>query len=225
VGLLLASGATGWLPTLGALAALGALGVVACGEAAMPARAPDAASGPDTAWIHSPKLDGDAQEFLLRAYDEELAFPFRVRLAAPLDAADVAALHARGVDLEGEGAEVVARCRPSELESVVASGKVTAAKCAAPPTSSPDDDTWREKVDVDVRTIYAAHSACFTPVLMHFGSEVDADARDELEKRGAVVRTFDARSSIAYVPIRAIPQVAALPFVQSVEPAIRAFGG
>jgi hypothetical protein len=225
VGRLCGSRASGRLGALEVLGALALIGIVACGEPAMPARAPDATSGPDTAWIHSAKLDGDAQEFLLRAYDEELAFPFRVRLAAPLEAADVAALHARGVDVLGEGAEVVARCRPSELESVVASEKVTSAKCAAPPTSSPDDDTWREKVDVDVRTIYAAHSACFTPVLMHFGSEVDADARDELEKRGAVVRTFDARSSIAYVPIRAIPQVAALPFVQSVEPAIRAFGG
>ena len=50
-----------------------------CPEAAPPVEPTPARVQPDTSWIKSDKLDPDLQELVLRAYDSDLAFPFRVR--------------------------------------------------------------------------------------------------------------------------------------------------
>ena len=176
---------------------------------------------PEIAWIRSEKLDLDLQEFVLRAHDQDLVFPFRVKLAAPLEQAEIDRLAARGIVFEGEGTDLVALAQPRQVEAFVDSEKVTSASCATPDVAAPTSDEWREKVDPDVRIVYAANSSCWFGVRLGFGTVVTTAVREALEQLGARIDTFDGRSSVAFVPVRAIPAIAGLEYVSAIVPSSR----
>jgi hypothetical protein len=157
---------------------------------------------PDTSWIKSDKLDADLQELVLRAYDSELAFPFRVRT--------------RGAD--GNVEEVVTRVRPAEVGGFVRDERVVAVRCATPPTEQISDDQWRAKVDPDVRTVLGAQSSCWTAVTIVFEHEPSPDEWHAAEETGIVVQGRDGRAALAWAPVRGIPRIAAMAFVAKIEP-------
>lgn len=157
---------------------------------------------PVAAWTRSEKLDADLQEHVLRTYDVDLAFAFHVRRTGEDGGIDETTVHARA----------------NELEPLVRDPRVVAIRCAPPPTAQIADAAWREKVDPDVRTVYAAHGACWTPVILSFGPEPTEDEWREVEELGVVVHARDARSAIVWVPVRAVPRVAAVAFVARIEP-------
>lgn len=168
-----------------------------CPEAP-PAREPAVVRAePDTSWIKSDKLDPDVQEMVLRAYDVDLAFPFRVR---------------RGHE------ETIVRLRPSELAGVVRDPDVAAVRCAPPPTEQVPDDAWRAKVDPDVRTVLGAQSACWTAIAIRFERDPSAEEWQAALDAGVVVHARDARSALAWAPVRTVPKIAAMPFVARIEP-------
>lgn len=174
-----------------------------CPEAAPPAAEPTAARvQPDTSWIKSDKLDPDLQELVLRAYDSELAFPFRVRT--------------RGED--GSIEETVARVRPADVSGFVRDERVVAVRCATPPTEQVPDDQWRAKVDTDVRTVLGAQSSCWTAVTILFEREPTGEEWHAAEEAGIVVQGRDGRSALLWAPVRGIPRLAAMPFVSKIEP-------
>ena len=183
-----------------AIAASIALG--GCPEAAPPIEPAPARVQPDTSWIKSDKLDPDIQELILRAYDSELPFPFRVRM--------------RGED--GGIEENVARVRPAEVGGLVRDDRVIALRCATPPTPQIPDDRWRVKVDPDVRTVHAAQSSCWTPVTLVFECEPTPDEWRAAEETGIVVHARDGRSALLWAPVRGIPRIAAMAFVSKIEP-------
>lgn len=49
-------------------------------------------------------------------------------------------------------------------------------------------------------------------------------AREQIDALGAVVRAFDARTAVLFVPVRQIHALATLPLVAAVEPPSRAYG-
>jgi len=176
------------------LALAAALSAPASGCAPREARAPHLE--PTTAWIVDPKVDGDVQELLVRAYDEELAFPFRVTTR--------------------EGEMVVVK-KPAELAALVADPSVLGIACAAASPAAPGDDAWRERVDPELRTIFAANSACFASVSLRFAREATAEDKVTLEGLGLVLKAFDARTAIAWVPVRALPALGAFELVAHVD--------
>jgi hypothetical protein len=185
-----------------AAAAAVAVAVTGCPEAAPPAEPTPARVQPDTSWIKSEKLDPDLQELVLRAYDSELAFPFRVRT--------------RGDD--GRVEEIVARVRPADVSGFVRDERVVAVRCATPPTEQAPDDEWRAKVDPDVRTVLGAQSSCWTAVTILFDREPTADEWRAAEDAGVVVHARDGRSALLWAPVRGIPRLAAMAFVSKIEP-------
>ena len=168
-----------------------------CPEAAPPAQPPAARAEPDTSWIRSDKLDADVQEMVLRAYDADLAFPFRVRT---------------------RDEETIVRLRPSDLGGVVRDANVVAVRCAPPATEQPPDDAWRAKVDPDVRTVHGAQSACWTAVALRFAHDPSPDEWQGAVDAGVVAHARDARSALVWAPVRAIPRIAAMAFVERIEP-------
>jgi hypothetical protein len=178
------------------------LAVAGCPEAAPPAEPTSARVHPDTSWIKSEKLDPDLQELVLRAYDSELAFPFRVRLRTS----------------DGAMEETVARVRPADVSGFVRDERVVAVRCATPPTEQVPDEQWRPKVDPDVRTVLGAQSSCWTAVTLVFEREPAADEWHAAEETGVVVHARDGRSALLWAPVRGIPRLAAMAFVSKVEP-------
>jgi hypothetical protein len=179
-----------------------AMATAGCPEAAPPAEPTPARVRPDTSWIKSEKLDADLQELVLRAYDSDLAFPFRVRLR----------------DADGEVAEHVARVRPADVSGFVHDERVIAVRCATPPTEQIPDDQWRAKVDPEVRTVHGAQSSCWTAVTMVFEREPTSDEWRAAEDAGIVVHARDGRSALLWAPVRGIPRIAAMAFVAKIEP-------
>lgn len=173
-----------------------------CPEAAPSPQPPPARTEPDTTWIRSDKLDPDVQEMVLRAYEADLAFPFRVRT--------------RGED--GGTVEAIARLRPSDLGGVVRDDRVVAVRCAPPATEQVQGEEWRAKVDPDVRTVLGAQSACWTAVALRFEHEPSEGEWRAAEDAGLVVHARDARSALVWAPVRAIPRIAAMPFIARIEP-------
>jgi hypothetical protein len=162
-------------------------------------------SEPDTSWIGSDKLDADLQELVLRAWEADLRFPFRVRTRAD----------------DGGVAETVERVRPSEIETFVRDDRVVAVRCAPPTLEPVSDESWRAKVDPDVRTVLGARSACWTAVALRFERE-PSDAEWALaEQTGIVVHARDARTALVWAPVRAIPGIAKMTFIASIEPSRR----
>lgn len=199
--------------------------VLSCAPGGAPARAPSSAPrDAELAWIASKTLDTDAQVFVLRAYDEELVFPFRVWLSAPPADEEAERLARRRVVLEGEGTERVARARPADVAALVESAAVISVRCAPPMAALPQDESWRSKVDPDVRTVFATGSPCPTAVHVRWSRLAGDAERAQVEALGVLFRTFDAKTAVAYVPVRQIHALAALPFVEAVEPASRAYG-
>lgn len=172
-------------------AALFAL-VVGCEAAREPAKQP----APDTTWITSAKLDEDVQELVLRAYEEDVAFPFRVR---------------RG------GEETVVRLKAPMLGSVVGDPAVESVRCETASPEPPPDDAWREKVDPDVRTVAATKGTCFTAVTIAFARDATPEDRTKLEALGFLVKGFDGRGAIGWAPVRSIATIAALELVAHVQ--------
>lgn len=173
-----------------------------CPEAAPPVEPTPARVPPDTSWIKSDKLDPDLQELVLRAYDSELAFPFRVRMRAS----------------DGSIEEAVARVRPADVSGFVRDERVVAVRCATPPTEQVPDDRWRAKVDPEVRTVLGAQSACWTAVTILFEREPTPDEWRAAEEAGIVVHGRDGRSALLWAPVRGIPRLAAMAFVSKIEP-------
>lgn len=173
-----------------------------CPEAAPPVEPTPQRVQPDTSWIKSDKLDPDLQELVLRAYDSDLAFPFRVRSRAE----------------DGHIEESVARVRPADVSGFVRDERVVAVRCATPPTEQVPDDQWRSKVDPDVRTIHGAQSACWTAVTMLFEREPTPDEWHAAEEAGIVVHARDGRSALLWAPVRGIPRLATMAFVSKIEP-------
>lgn len=176
--------------------------VTGCPESAPPAEPTPARVQPDTSWIRSDKLDPDLQELVLRAYDSEVAFPFRVRRR----------------DDDGGLEETVARVRPADVSAFVRDERVVAVRCATPPTLHVDDEQWRPKVDADVRTIIGAQSSCFTAIAMQFEHEPSPEEWRAAEDAGVIVHARDGRSALVWAPVRGIPRLAAMPFVSKIEP-------
>jgi hypothetical protein len=164
----------------------------------------------DAAWITSGKLDLDAQEFVLRAYEEPLAFPFDVRLSGPVTA--------EGMTVDpASSSQAVARRKPAELAALVRETRVRAIRCRARRFPPVDPGAWREKIDPDVRLVHAAGGACWTAVTLLFAREASAEDRAVLESLDVVIHGFDARTAIAYLPIRGVPNVAELELVESIH--------
>lgn len=157
---------------------------------------------PDTSWIKSEKLDADLQELVLRAYDSELAFPFRVRMRAE----------------DGGVEETIARVRPADVSGFVRDERVVAVRCATPATEQVPDEQWRAKVDPEVRTVHGAQSACWTAVTLLFEREPTPDEWHAAEDAGIVVHARDGRSALLWAPVRGIPRLAAMTFVSKIEP-------
>jgi hypothetical protein len=173
-----------------------------CPETPPPAEPAPQRVQPDTSWIHSSRLDVDLKEFILRAYDSDLAFPFRVRVS--------------GTSEEIE--ETVERVRPAELRRFARDEHVVAVRCATPPTEQIPDEQWREKVDPDVRTIHGAQSSCWTAVTVQFEREPSPEEWHAAEEAGVVVHARDGRSALLWAPVRSIPRLAAMAFVSKIEP-------
>jgi hypothetical protein len=182
-----------------------AFALAGCPESEPPVSPTPARVQPDTSWIKSEKLDPDLQELVLRAYDSDLAFPFRVR--------------ARGED--GGIDETVARVRPADVGGFVRDERVVAVRCATPPTEQVPDDQWRAKVDPEVRTVLGAQSACWTAVTILFEREPTADEWRAAEEAGIVVHGRDGHSALLWAPVRGIPRLAAMTFVSKIEPYAR----
>lgn len=173
-----------------------------CPEAAPPAEPTPARVQPDTSWIKSDKLDPDLQELVLRAYDTELAFPFRVRMRSD----------------DGGLDETVLRVRPADVSGFVRDERVVAVRCATPPTEQVPDEQWRAKVDPDVRTVHGAQSSCWTPLTIRFEREPSLEEWRAAEEGGILVHARDGRSAILWAPVRGIPRLAAMAFVAKIEP-------
>jgi hypothetical protein len=179
-----------------------AMALAGCPEAPPPAEPTPARVPPDTSWIKSEKLDPDLQELVLRAYDSDLAFPFRVRM--------------RGDD--GQLAENIARVRPADVSGFVHDERVIAVRCATPATEQIPDDQWRAKVDPEVRTVHGAQSSCWTAVTIVFEREPTPDEWRAAEEAGIVVHARDGRSALLWIPVRGIPRIAVMAFVAKIEP-------
>ena len=173
-----------------------------CPDAAPPVEPTPARVQPDTSWIRSDKLDADLQELVLRAYDSDLAFPFRVRVRTD----------------DGHVEEKVARVRPADVSGFVRDDRVVAVRCATPPTEQVPDDQWRAKVDPDVRTVHGAQSACWTAVTLLFDREPTSEEWHAAEEMGIVVFARDGRSALLWAPVRGVPRLAAMAFVSKIEP-------
>lgn len=173
-----------------------------CPEAAPPVEPTTARVQPDTSWIKSEKLDADLQELVLRAYDSDLAFPFRVRARAE----------------DGGIEETVARVRPADVSGFVLDERVVSVRCATPPTEQIADDQWRAKVDPDVRAVHGAQSSCWTAVSLVFDREPTSDEWHAAEESGIVVHGRDGRGALLWAPVRGIPRLASMPFVAKIEP-------
>ena len=154
---------------------------------------------PDTTWIKSEKLDADVQEMILRAYDLDLAFPFRIRTRASAD-------------------ERIERSRPADLVAFIRDDDVVSIRCAPPATEAVSSDAWRSKVDDDVRTIHGAQSACWTGITIRFTREPSSEEWTHAVGMGLVVYARDARTSLVWAPVRAIPRLASLEFVDRIDP-------
>ena len=164
-------------------------------------RAPPRVVEPDTSWIGSNKLDGDLKELVLRAWDADLAFPFRVRMR-PSD---------------GGVAESTVRVRPREIEELVRDGRVLSVRCAPPAAAPAHGEAWRTKVDPDVRTVVGAQSACWAAVTLRFEREPTDDEWQSVEDTGVVIHARDARTALVWAPVRAIPPIASLSFIGKIE--------
>lgn len=175
-----------------------------------------AAWDPDMTWIRSDKLDADAQEMVVRALDDDLVFPFEI--AGELDEPARGRIARGGVQLdEPSSAAVVVRARPAQLRAVVQEPLVRSVRCAARAFDAPADEAWREKVDVNVRTIVGAGSTCWASVTLRFSTAASEIERRELEQLGVIVFAFDAKTALIWAPVRGIPHLAALAFVERIE--------
>lgn len=188
------------------------MGLVACAGASTtpPPRLP--VLDPSVAWIHSDKLDPDAQEFTLRTFDDDTPFPFVVTLADAPSPADADRL---GLELAAEGP---ARCRRRvrDLAALLADPRVRAVACDTADVAPPSSDAWRAKVDDDIRTVIGARSRCWTPVVIAFGRDAGETERQALLGAGVVLLALDARTAYGFAPVRAIPSLADWPVVSAI---------
>ncbi|HEY8078568.1 MAG TPA: hypothetical protein VIF62_30770 [Labilithrix sp.] len=200
-----------------ALAALFA----ACAGPRSPSNAP---ASTELAWIASPKLDADVKEFLLRAHDEDLVFPFRLTTrGAGLEPDAMERLRAIGIAPDWSGDGGLLHCKPAQVGMLVAEPDVEAVACDTPVLSI----SWEARpvhqanVDPDVNVIMAARSRCWIDVLLRFRIPATTQTRTELEQLGGVVKTFDATSSIVWMPVQNLLQITAWIEVDAIERAPR----
>jgi hypothetical protein len=73
-------------------------------------------------------------------------------------------------------------------------------------------------VDPDVRVVMGAQSSCWTAVLLRFRSPPTPRTRPSIEELGGVVKMFDARAAVAYVPVRNLALLSAFEEIGAIEP-------
>lgn len=196
---------------------------------ATPPAVAEAAEEEDASFLRSEKLDDDVQELVVRAFGSDVPFTFEARVSAPLDRITRARFAERGVTVheddppreETRGPRVHTVTAPvGALGLLTGDERVRAVRCTPPPLPEeppPPEDTWRSKVERDLRIVLGARSACWFEVTIRFGEEPPPDAKRTFEAHGGRFASFGADEATGWVPVLYVPYVAPLPWVSFVE--------